>query len=368
MDFALTEEQEAVAGLAAEIVSRAVSPDTLATLEAGGERVDARLWSDLVAAGLVGIALPAEAGGAGLGMVELGLVLEALGRHVAKVPLWPAALGAGVIARYGGPDLQPWVAATVDGSARAAVALEEYGPHNPDAPATTAAVSGDGWVLTGTKAAVVDLPGAAQVVFSATTPAGTRLFLVDPAAEGARTEVVDTTDWAPAANLVLDSCPAQRLGPDDDSAATWLLDRVHVALAWLQAGVAAGALERTAQYLAEREQFGRPLGTFQAVAHRIADCHISVQAMRVTALHAAWQLDDGEAGTSVLVAAWWASDAGQRIVHDVMHLHGGIGVDLDHPIHRYLLAGRGIADTLGGPSQTLARLGERLEHLPELLV
>ena len=368
MDFALTEEQKAVSGLATEIVSRSVTPERLASLEAAGERVDASLWGDLVAAGLVGIALPTDAGGAELGMVELGLVLEALGRHVAKVPLWSAALGADVIARYGDPEVQSWVAATVEGSARVAVATEEYYLHDPAAPSTTATASGQAWELTGTKAAVVDLPGAEQVVVSASTKHGARLFVIDPAAEGATTEPVDTTEWAPAANLVLARCPARMLGPDDGAALTWLLDRVHVALAWLQAGVAAGALERTAQYLSEREQFGRPLGTFQAVAHRIADCHISMQAMRITALHAAWQLDEGDAGTSVLVAAWWASEAGQRIVHDVMHLHGGIGVDLDHPIHRYLLAGRGIADTLGGPSQTLARLGERLDELPEMVV
>lgn len=368
MDFELTEEQQAVADLAEQLVSGTVDPDRLAALEADGRRVDDRLWGEMVDAGLVGIALPEDAGGAGLGMVELGLALEAVGRHVAKAPLWSAVLGAAALARDGRDDLQPWVARTVDGSARVAVALEEFGQQAPEAPTTEAHEDGGAWTLAGTKAAVVDLPDTDRVVVSATTPDGARLFLVDPTADGATVEPVDTTGHAPAANLVLRDCPAEALGPDDDTAVTWLLDRVQVALAWLQAGIGAGAVVRTADFLSDREQFGRPLGTFQAVAHRVADCHISVQAIRVTALQAAWLLDAGDdPGTSVLVAAWWAHDAGQQVVHDVMHLHGGLGVDLDFPIHRYLLAGREVADTLGGPSQVLERLGDRLDHLPEVL-
>lgn len=365
MDFRLSAEQKAASDLAWQVFSKTLDPDRLASLEASDRRVDDRLWDTLAASGLVSIALPEASGGAGLGMVELGMVLEAAGAHVAKVPLWSAALSAATVARHGSVDQQACVAATVDGTSRLTVALEEFGHHDPEAVTTHAARDGGTWRLTGTKAAVPDLPGAERVVVSAATPRGPALFLVDPDAHGAHLEPVDTTAHVPAANLVLDACVAAAVGdPDHATAFTWLLDRVQVALSWLQVGVASGAVSQAARYLTGREQFGRPLGTFQAVAHRMADCHIRVEAMRVTALNAAWQLDHGEPGTAVLVAAWWASDAGQQVVHDVVHLHGGIGVDLDHPIHRHLLLGREVADTLGGPSQTLARLGAQLDDLP----
>lgn len=367
MDFQLTEEQQAVGDLARQLVPGTVDPDRLARLEADGQRVDEQLWGELAEAGLVGIALPESAGGAGLGLVELCLVLEVLGSHAAKVPLWPAALAAGVLAEHGSDGQQPWVVATADGSVRLTVALEEFGQHDPATPTTRATADGDDWRLTGIKAAVQDLPDAARVVVSATTPDGPALFLVDPDAPGVKLQPVDTTGFAAAANLRLDGVTAEPVGDVGSGAAAWLLDHVQVALAWVQVGVAGGATARAVQYLTDREQFGRPLGTFQAVAHRVADCHIRVQAMRITALQAAWRLDDGDPGTSVLVAAWWAAAAGQQVVHDVMHLHGGMGVDLDHPIHRYLLLGRDVADTLGGPSQTLARLGDQLDDLPVVL-
>ena len=121
------------------------------------------------------------------------------------------------------------------------------------------------------------------------------------------------------------------------------------------------AIMSTAAYVSQRVQFGRPLSTNQGVALRAADAYIDVEAMRVTTLLAAWRLDrDGEAPAEVEVAKWWASEGGSRVVHATQHLHGGMGADVDYPIHRYFLWGKQLENTLGGASAWLARLGARL--------
>jgi len=125
--------------------------------------------------------------------------------------------------------------------------------------------------------------------------------------------------------------------------------------------VCEAAIKMAAEYTSERVQFGKPLSAFQGAEIRAADAFIDTEAIRVTMLQAAWKLDTGrEASSDVLVAKWWASEAGQRVVHNVQHLHGGMGADIDYPVHRYFLWGKQIEDMLGGASATLHRLGRRL--------
>ncbi|MGW0997217.1 acyl-CoA dehydrogenase family protein [Streptomyces sp. NPDC002523] len=131
-----------------------------------------------------------------------------------------------------------------------------------------------------------------------------------------------------------------------------------VALAAVQLGVAEGALRHAATYLTGRHQFGRPLATFQAVQHQLADCYIDIEAMRVTLWQAVTALEDGEdAERAVLVAKWWATDGGLNVVHRIQHVHGGMGVDTDYPVHRHFLWGKQISTTLGGAGADLSRLG-----------
>ncbi len=126
----------------------------------------------------------------------------------------------------------------------------------------------------------------------------------------------------------------------------------------MQLGVAQGAIRHAVTYLSERKQFGRPLGTFQAVQHQLADCYIDVDAIRVCLWQAVTSLEEGgDAAVAVLVAKWWAGDAGLTVAHRVQHVHGGIGVDVDYPVHRHFLWARQISGTLGAPSADLARLG-----------
>lgn len=363
MDFTLTEEQEAIRGLAGDIFGDRAGPDRVKQVEASPERVDRELWRELANAGLVGIALPTELGGGGLGLGELYVLLEQQGRHVAPVPLWQTALAAMAISEFGTDQQRTaLVPSAAAGAAFLTVALEEFGPYVAAAPRTTAAMNEHGqWRLTGAKAVVPVTHVAQHVIVSATTSDGAALFLVDTSAVGVAVQQTQSTNWEICANLDFDAAPSELLGPTDGTAVAWLTDRVELALAALMIGVGSGAVTQAVDYLNGRQQFGRPLATFQAVTHQLADCYIDLEAMRVTLWQAAWLLAEGhDPGTSVLVAKWWASDGGQRVVHRTQHVHGGIGVDTDYPVHRHLLWGKQLAATLGGASSDLARLGAQL--------
>lgn len=353
MDFHLDADLLALQGLAREIFADLATTERVRAAETAPGGVDAGLWSALAAAGLTALTVPEEHGGAGLGVAALAVLLEEQGRAVAPVPLWSAAVAA--LALHGRPDL---LAAIGDGSLRVTLALEEYDDVDPASPATVATPDGDGgWRLTGTKAVVPSPQGAAHVLVSASAASGPGLFLVAADAPEVGWELTPVTSLDVDGELTLHDVPAERVG---DLAPT--LRRARIALAALQFGVAQGALDLAASYLAEREQFGRPLGSFQAVQHQLADCWIDIDAMRVTL----WQaVSDAEAGDpdaerSALVASWWRAQAGLDVVHRVQHVHGGIGVDVDYPVHRYFLWGRQLAGTLGGAAATLADLGEVL--------
>ncbi|GAB2868555.1 acyl-CoA dehydrogenase family protein [Nocardioides pacificus] len=362
MDFHLDEDLQAVQGLARDVFTDKATTDRVREIETTETRLDDALWADLARTGLLGIALPEEHGGAGLGPAALAVVLEEQGRCVAPVPLWSAGVGALAIAEHG-TDAQraALLPGAADGSLRITLALEEYDGAAPAAPRTraTRADDGDGWTLTGVKAVVPSPQGASHVLVSATTDAGPGLFLVETDALAWELSAVTTHDLA--GELTLDGVRAQAVGEPGGPALTTVLRHAVVALAAVQVGVASGALALAASYLSEREQFGRPLGTFQALQHQLADCWIDIDAMRVTLWQALSDLEDDPTGPaaarSSLVASWWCDQGGLDVVHRVQHVHGGIGVDVDYPVHRFFLWGKQLSSTLGGAAATLADLG-----------
>ncbi|THA31632.1 acyl-CoA dehydrogenase [Streptomyces sp. A1277] len=362
MDFSLGEECEAVRDLAREILTDHATPERLREVECSPARVDERLWADLASAGLLAAVLPEADAGAGLGMAGLCVLLQEQGRLVAPVPLWPALTGALTVAAHGTAGRRAALLADlVDGGARLTVALEEFGPYGPLAPRTTAAEDGAGWRLTGVKAVVPAPAGAAHVLVTAATGAGPGVFLVAADAPGVSWEYAETTSHDLSAHLTLDGARAEAVGTPGGEAFGHLVRHARLALAALQAGVADGALGHAAAHLREREQFGRPLATFQAVQHQLADCYIDIEAMRVTLWQAvdalAEPFDALAADRAALVAQWWAAEGGLNTVHRVQHVHGGIGVDTDYPVHRHFLWGKQISTTLGGPGAGLDHLG-----------
>jgi acyl-CoA dehydrogenase len=368
MDFKLSEEQEAVRGLAEQIFQGSASVERVKEVEAGDDRFDRDLWRALADANLLGIALPDDVGGSGLGAIETVLVLEQQGRTVAPVPYWATIVcGALPIAEHGTPaQRERWLPGVVRGETILSAALAEAGVNDALRPGVRATPDGDGWRLEGRKPSVPIGHLADAVLVPATIDRGSgrdgvAVFLVECGA--ATAEVAVTTDRSLVAHLTFDGTPAEVLG---DAAAgertlSWMLDRALLGLAAIQIGVCEEAVRLAAEYTSNRVQFGKPLATFQGAQLKAADGYIGTEAIRVTALQAAWKLDVGrEATDDVLVAKWWASEAGQQVVHITQHLHGGMGADIDYPVHRYFLWGKQIEDTLGGASATLARLGARI--------
>jgi alkylation response protein AidB-like acyl-CoA dehydrogenase len=368
MDFTFSEEQDAVRDLAAQVFEGHATPERVKEVERSEERVDRELWRALADAGLLAIAIPEEHGGSGLGLAELSLLLEQQGRRVAPVPLWPSlVLGALPIAEFGSPEQQrAWLPGVASGEVVLTAALAEPGANDPLRPQVTATRDGDTWRLDGEKPSVPGAHVADRVLVPASTGDGKLgVFLVDPAGDGVERTVAATTDRSKVAHLVFAGAPAEQLPADGRRATGWMLDRALVGLCATQVGVAEGALRMAADYTSERQQFGRPLSTFQGVALKAADAYIDTEAMRVTLWQAAWRLTAGlDATREVMVAKWWAAEGGQRVVHITQHLHGGMGADVDYPVHRYFLWGKQIEDTLGGASAQLARLGRALAEAP----
>ncbi len=366
MDFSFSEEQEAVRGLAAQIFAGHATVERIKVVEQSDERIDRELWRALADAGLLAIAVPEEHGGSGLGIIELCLLLEEQGRTVAPVPLWPTlVLGALPLAELGtAAQRAAWLPGVVQGDVLLTAALAEYGANDPFRPQVTATRAGDGWRLDGRKPSVPAGHLADRVVVSAATDDGPALFLLDPTTAGFERTVAPVTDRSKVAHLELSGAPAELLGDDGSDgrrALAWTLDRALLGLCAMQVGVAEGAVRMAAEYTSQRHQFGRPLSTFQGVSLKAADAFIDTEAMRVTLWQAAWRLTEGlDATSEVMVAKWWASEGGQHAVHITQHLHGGMGADVDYPVHRHFLWGKQIEDTLGGASAQLARLGTHL--------
>ncbi len=365
MDFTLSEEQVAVRDLAEQIFQGQATVERVKATEAGEERIDRDLWRALADANLLGIAVPEADGGSGLGMIETCLVLEQQGRVVAPVPYWATVVcGALPIAELGTTaQRERWLPAITDGSAFVSAALAEAGLNDPFRPAVRATPDGAAWRLDGAKPSVPVGHVADAILVPAITDEGVRVFLVEMTTSGITREIADTTDRSRVAHLAFDGAAAEPLGDlaDGENALTWILDRALLGLAAIQVGVCEAALRMAAEYTNGRNQFERPLASFQGSQIRAADAYIDTEGIRVTTLQAAWKLDAGlDASTDVMVAKWWAAEAGQHAVHNTQHLHGGMGADVDYPVHRYFLWGKQIEDTLGGASAQLARLGQAL--------
>lgn len=369
IDFSFTDEQVAVRDLAAQMFSGRATLARLKEVETTERRLDDDLWAELATANLLGLAVPEAHGGSGLGMTELCLLLQEQGRRLAPVPaLACLVLGALPIAAFGSADQQArWLPRVVSGDAIVTAALDEPGSIDVAAPRTTAKPVGDGWALHGAKVVVPAGHVADLVLVPATMPDGSvSVFLVDPSVPGVRREPVETTDRQRHAHLTFEGAAFDTgdiLGAAGAGAAInrWIRDRALVGLSAIQVGVAEEALRLAAEYTSGRIQFGKPLSTFQGVSLRAADAYIDTSAMRVTLWQAAWRLDAGlDASKEVAIAKWWAAEGGERVVHATQHLHGGIGADVDYPVHRYFLWGKQIADVLGGASSQLARLGAEL--------
>jgi alkylation response protein AidB-like acyl-CoA dehydrogenase len=371
MDFAYSDEQQAAIELARQILGDHCTPQRLRALEqSGAPRFDRALWAKLAEAGLIAAGVPEAEGGAGLGFLTVAGIVEQVGRTVAPVPLLETAvLGALPLAEFGSAaQREAWLPRATRGEAILSAALVE--PHrDPAAPDTRAVRDGAGFRLTGRKLCVPAGPIADLVLVPAALEGGVGVFLVESGTRGVTHTPLRTTSQEPESLLELDGAPAEPLGQPAEppvggdprrgaEIVAWLELRATAALCAFATGLTSEALRLTAEYVKTRKQFDQPIATFQAVAQRAADAFIDTEAVRLTALQAAWRIDAGlPAEAAVAAAKVWAASGGARVVRAAQHLHGGVGVDREYALHRYYVFARRLELTLGGATQQLRRLG-----------
>jgi alkylation response protein AidB-like acyl-CoA dehydrogenase len=369
MDFTFDDVQRDLRDLARKILDEQVTTERLLELEDAGEPFDRRVWAQFADANLLGIPLPEASGGSGYGLMELCVLLEEVGRHVAPLPLLATlGLGALPIAELGTDEQRArYLPGVIAGTSILTAALQEAGHADPLQPTTVARRDGTSWRLDGEKLAVPYATLADAVIVPATTGEETAgLFIVSTDADGLSAERATATNREPQGQLVLSGAKvAERDVLGDPTSGTTTVDWLHQRATACYCATAVGVFERalriTAGYLSERKQFDRPIATFQGATLRAADAYIDTEAIRVTSWSAIWRLADGrEARDELAIAKFWVADGGQRVAHACQHLHGGMGATTDYPIHRYFKWAKLLEHTLGGATRQLLRLGDSI--------
>ncbi|OBH97418.1 acyl-CoA dehydrogenase family protein [Mycobacterium scrofulaceum] len=364
MDFSTTEAATDLGGLVDTIVNSVCTPEHHRELDKLDQRFDRALWGKLVDAGILTSASATSVGGDGFGVLEQVAILVALGHQLAAVPyLESVMLGAGALARFGSEELQQdWGAPAVNGEKIITVALLGEMGEGP----VQATRAGDGYRLTGTRTQVGFGPAADAFLVPAEIDSGTAVFLVAAGDPGVSVTPLETTGLGSVGHLALDGAEvdgARVVGGAE--VVVWLDTLAALGRSAYQLGVLERGLQLTAEYAREREQFDRPIGSFQAVSQRLADGYIDIKGLRLTLTQAAWRVsEDVPAEIDVASAAFWAADAGHRVAHTIVHVHGGVGVDTDHPVHRYFLAAKEAEFALGGATGQLRRIGRELAETP----
>ncbi|MEQ9465039.1 MAG: acyl-CoA dehydrogenase family protein [Haliea sp.] len=336
MDYSLTEDQSAIAELAEKIFREQVNDDVQANYH---DSLNTGLWQTLAAAGLTGLGLAEQHGGSAMGFIAQCLVIQAQGAVLAQIPLAETMLAAQALEAG---KVSAGLARVAAGDAWLSLSLAE-------------GLSLEGDTVRGELDMVPWAEGALYLV----AQAGGRLVAFAPADAGLELEPQRVSNGRPTCRVLVKHAQALDLGGPE--AIEDLRQRQQVMAAALQLGVTQEALRRTAAYTSERKQFGKPLAAFQAVAHRAADGYMDIEALRGVVDSAMWRLEEGlDASLQAGAARWWAAEACHRVSHTAQHLHGGIGADLQYPIHRYFLWAKQLEFDLGGPAHQLAAMGRHL--------
>jgi alkylation response protein AidB-like acyl-CoA dehydrogenase len=325
MDFDLSEDQLALRDGARELLDGLAPPTRVRTVVDAGGGIDDGLWKAMVEQGWTAVEVPEHRGGLGLGTVEVAVLLEEIGRHVAPAPFASTLLALAALEHAGRHD---WVERLAGGDAIGCVAWGRRGRGDVHVAA--------GDRLTGSTDPTMFAPSAEIAVVTAETDDGAALFAVDLAEQQrpGREPAMDMTrelGW-----LRFDDTPSVRLGGADSVDA--LLDRGATFAAVEMLGGASRAMDMAVEYAKDRVQFGRPIGSFQAVKHRCADMLVDVEGMRSSAYWAAWCIGAGHEDASVAAstAKVWCSDASKRVMASALQVHGGIGFTWEHDMHLFL--------------------------------
>jgi alkylation response protein AidB-like acyl-CoA dehydrogenase len=358
VDFTFDAEQLALQEVARRAMGE-VDGATLRQLAEDPAGFTPDLWDRLVALGWTGMLVPGE----GAGLLEMGIILEQMGRVPLPGPFFSSSVMATLAARaLGADDLLPELAS---GGQRGTVALHEQGHGHPvDTIRARARRKGAGWVVTGVKPIVVDGHTADWAIVAALTEDGIHSFLLP----SPRAEAVPTLDpTRKLARLVLDEEPVEALGPIGDQSALWrrVLDDVSVGLAAELVGVADRSLEEAVEYAKVRVVFDRPIASFQSVKHRIVDMYHSLEMARAGVHFAAWaaDTDSPERSRAATMAAAYAAEAAVRVTGDYIQIHGGVGFTWANDAHFLFKRAKQNELLMGGASHQWEHLAGELVDL-----
>ncbi|WP_137812291.1 acyl-CoA dehydrogenase family protein [Gandjariella thermophila] len=367
--YALTEEQVALRNAVRSLLSRRSDPAAVRAAAASGRGYDPDLWSVLCEQiGVAALAVPEEYGGAGAGVPEIRLVLEELGRTLTPSPLLGSAvLAAQALLASGDAEackrLLPGIA---DGSRIATVLWTGPAGHwSAEDTACSAEPRGTGgWALHGRAHHVLDGDLADVLLVAARTDTGIGLFEVTPHQPGVHRRHAATMDLTRRlATVRLAGATGRRIGDDARPALRRARDTACAALSGEQVGAASRCLELTVEYAKARVQFDRPIGSFQALKHRMADMYVLVETARSASHAAAQAAEEGDAellAARAAAAKTYCSEALCRVAAEMIQLHGGIAITWEHDAHLYFKRAHGSAQLFGQPREHAARLGRLL--------
>jgi alkylation response protein AidB-like acyl-CoA dehydrogenase len=364
--FVRTEEQSMLASTVREFLETSVSFDDVRELSLTDSAMDRDAWNGLIQMGLVGLHIPEAFGGAGYSFVETAIVFEELGRRVVPVPLLSVVMASEAILRAASEEQKAALLPPIMNGERITTLAVYESAHDIGTVETSAKEAADGWILSGTKRYVTDAVNADAFIVSARTSEGVALFVVDASSSGVQVVATPALDATrPLGEMVLDGVlvgPNSLLGSGDaEEAITAALDVGAVALAQEQAAGAQRCLEMSVEYAKERFQFGRAIGSFQAVKHMCANMLVSVEHARSAAWHAARSLADAEESRiAVPLARSVCSDAYIQAAGDTIQIHGGIGFTWDHDAHLFFKRAKADALIIGSVDSYRDRLADAI--------
>lgn len=363
MQFDLSEEQRAISDMANSLFADFCSDQQLIDFTESGKSIMDDAHDLAKETGLTSLFVPESLDGSGLGILDLAIVLEAQGRHLAQIPLWRNQVSVKLLAKFCQQD----IADILSSAAQAESLITCATAQDLQAQGARLVLNADG-TLSGVNKAVGEAEHsdyALLYVHQTDTTTAAKLALVKLDQEGITLHHGRSTYGGSVSDVVCEAvAPVAVLEQD---AVSYLSQLSIAALAALQVGLSGRQLERTVEYVSEREQFGRAIATFQAVQMAMADCKIALEALRSCLWQLCYRIDNGEVAIGeALATAYHACEAGHIISHKAQHVHGGFGVDISYPIYRYLYWSRDVRANLGGSQAILENLGNWLNDNEKL--
>lgn len=373
MNFEYSQDQLSIKDVADRMFRDLCGDEQIKQLFKSEAPLHSELWQQLAQSGLIAAPLPSQYGGSDMGLTELCMVIEAQGNAVAPVPLVETAVECAMpIAQFAAEELKRRVLPSVASGELLLSAVRPYQGLQSLQP-LTAQPTANGWILNGTSAVANYAPLAQGFLVTARLHDGGNWVGYCPAnTSGVKITAQKITSGESAGqvhfdNVTIGNHDVIAVADEADALLEWQAQRVYTAMAAQQVGVLQQGLKRAADYLNQRTQFGRSLSSFQAVAQQAADAFMAVEALRGVYWRALDDIEKNSASTglSSRVAKFWIAEAGHVAAHIFLHLHGGIGQDLDYPLHRFFTWAKKNELTNGTANVQAAALGQLIRSNPQ---